>query len=56
MTCYIDAFSGLAGDMLVGAFADAGADRETICPSLTSLATGGSITWDRVQRRGMSCH
>lgn len=40
--------------MLVGAFADAGADRETIARSLTSLATGGSITWDRVQRRGMS--
>ena len=52
--CYIDAFSGLAGDMLVGAFADAGADRGAISRALESLATGGSITWDRVQRRGMS--
>ncbi len=54
MICYIDAFSGLAGDMLTGAFADAGADREEISRALASLATGGSITWDRVQRRGMA--
>ncbi len=52
--CYIDAFSGLAGDMLVGAFADAGADRDAISSALASLATGGSITWDRVQRRGLA--
>ncbi|MDE3197068.1 MAG: nickel pincer cofactor biosynthesis protein LarC [Acidobacteriota bacterium] len=50
----MDAFSGLAGDMLVGAFADAGADRDTITRSLAGLATGGSVTWDRVQRRGMA--
>ncbi|MDP9171044.1 MAG: nickel pincer cofactor biosynthesis protein LarC, partial [Acidobacteriota bacterium] len=48
------AFSGLAGDMLVGAFADAGADREAISNALGSLATGGYIAWDRVLRRGMS--
>jgi uncharacterized protein (TIGR00299 family) protein len=53
VTCYIDAFSGLAGDMLVGAFADAGASHEAISQALTGLATGGLITWDRVQRRGM---
>jgi uncharacterized protein (TIGR00299 family) protein len=52
--CYIDAFSGVAGDMLVGAFADAGADRDAISAALSGLATGGSIAWDRVQRRGMS--
>jgi len=52
--CYIDAFSGLAGDMLVGAFADAGADRDAISRALAGLATGGAIEWDRVQRRGMS--
>jgi uncharacterized protein (TIGR00299 family) protein len=40
--------------MLVGAFADAGAPRETISQALAGLATGGVITWDRVQRRGMS--
>jgi pyridinium-3,5-bisthiocarboxylic acid mononucleotide nickel chelatase len=52
--CYIDAFSGLAGDMLVGAFADAGADRDAVTSALESLATGATVTWDRVQRRGMS--
>jgi uncharacterized protein (TIGR00299 family) protein len=52
--CYIDAFSGLAGDMLVGAFADAGADREAISRALEGFAVGGSITWERVQRRGIA--
>jgi uncharacterized protein (TIGR00299 family) protein len=54
--CYIDAFSGLAGDMLVGAFADAGADQATISNSLASLATGGSVTWERVMRRGIAAN
>ena len=40
--------------MLVGAFADAGADRETITRGLSALATGGFVSWDRVQRRGMA--
>src|SRR5579862_9396150 len=52
--CYLDAFSGLSGDMLVGAFADPGADRDAISRALAGLATGGTIEWDRVQRRGMS--
>jgi len=30
LTCYLDAFSGISGDMLVGALADAGADRDAI--------------------------
>src|SRR5580692_941773 len=52
--CYIDAFSGLAGDMLVAALADAGADRDTISRALESFAIGATIQWDRVQRRGIS--
>jgi pyridinium-3,5-bisthiocarboxylic acid mononucleotide nickel chelatase len=52
--CYIDAFSGLAGDMLVGALADAGADRDAISRALDSLAFGARIRWDRVERRGVS--
>lgn len=52
--CYIDAFSGLAGDMLTGALADAGADREAISTAIHSLAAGATITWERVKRRGMA--
>ena len=52
--CYIDAFSGLAGDMLLGALADAGADTHAISRALDSFALGATIEWDRVQRRGIS--
>ena len=52
--CYIDAFSGLAGDMLLGALADGGADRIAISHALESFAIGATIEWQRVQRRGVS--
>ena len=54
MICYIDAFSGLAGDMLVAALADAGADRNAITQALRSLATEGEFAWEQVKRRGMA--
>jgi len=52
--CYIDAFSGLAGDMLLGALADAGADTAVISRALESFAIGVRIEWERVLRRGIS--
>ncbi len=52
--CYIDAFSGLAGDMLVGALGDAGADQSAISGALEAFAIGATTTWERVQRRGIS--
>ena len=52
--CYIDAFSGLAGDMLLAALADAGADPNTISSALQSLALNATTEFDRVQRRGIA--
>jgi hypothetical protein len=52
--CYIDAFSGLSGDMLAGALADAGADRNAISHALEAFAIGASIEWTRVHRRGIT--
>jgi uncharacterized protein (TIGR00299 family) protein len=52
--CYIDAFSGIAGDMLAGAFVDAGADSVAISRGLDGFSLGADIQWDRVQRRGVS--
>ncbi len=53
MLCYIDAFSGIAGDMLVGALADAGAPQAAITEALAPLAADAIITWSRVDRRGI---
>jgi uncharacterized protein (TIGR00299 family) protein len=52
--CYIDAFSGLAGDMLLGALADAGADTAAISRALDGFAIGVKTEWERVLRRGIS--
>jgi pyridinium-3,5-bisthiocarboxylic acid mononucleotide nickel chelatase len=44
----------LAGDMLVGALADAGANRDTISRALNSFALGATFEWERVHRRGIT--
>jgi hypothetical protein len=51
--CYLDAFSGISGDMLVGALADAGADKTTIVESLSSLGTGAQFRFEKTMRRGI---
>jgi uncharacterized protein (TIGR00299 family) protein len=53
ITCYLDAFSGISGDMLVGALADAGANHETIVDAITSLETGAVVAFERVKRCGI---
>ena len=52
--CYLDAFSGISGDMLVGALADAGADRELILKAVESLETGAVLSFERVKRCGIA--
>ncbi|HUI56206.1 MAG TPA: nickel pincer cofactor biosynthesis protein LarC [Bryobacteraceae bacterium] len=52
--CYLDAFSGISGDMLVGALADAGADQDAIVGAVGSLETGASVSFEKVQRCGIA--
>ena len=51
--CYLDAFSGISGDMLVGALADAGADEAAIVEALASLETGAVCSFEKVKRCGI---
>jgi uncharacterized protein (TIGR00299 family) protein len=53
LTCYLDAFSGISGDMTVGALADAGADRDAIAAAIHSLAVGASVSFETVKRQGI---
>jgi pyridinium-3,5-bisthiocarboxylic acid mononucleotide nickel chelatase len=53
LLCYLDAFSGISGDMLVGALADAGADQPAIVEALASLETGAVLSFERVKRGGI---
>jgi uncharacterized protein (TIGR00299 family) protein len=54
LTCYLDAFSGVSGDMLVGALADAGADQSAIIAAIASFETGATVSFERVKRAGIS--
>jgi pyridinium-3,5-bisthiocarboxylic acid mononucleotide nickel chelatase len=53
LTCYLDAFSGISGDMTVGALADAGADRDAIATAIHSLNAGASVSFESVKRQGI---
>ena len=54
LTCYLDAFSGISGDMLVGALADAGADQTAIAAAIASLDAGATVSFERVKRCGIA--
>ena len=53
LTCYLDAFSGISGDMLVGALADAGADQAAIINAIGSLDAGAVVSFEKVKRSGI---
>src|SRR5579883_3257540 len=54
LTCYLDAFSGISGDMLVGALADAGADQNLIAESVASLECDATVSFEKTVRGGVT--
>jgi pyridinium-3,5-bisthiocarboxylic acid mononucleotide nickel chelatase len=53
-TCYLDCFSGISGDMTVGALIDAGADARELFGGLESLGTGAAFEVEKTKRRGIA--
>ena len=52
--CYFDAFSGISGDMTVGALLDAGADWIQLEGALLSLGLGASFRVEKTKRKGIA--
>ncbi len=52
--CYFDAFSGISGDMAVGALVDAGASPEALIEALRSLDMGARFEIEKTKRGGVT--
>ncbi|HEX6546953.1 MAG TPA: nickel pincer cofactor biosynthesis protein LarC [Bryobacteraceae bacterium] len=52
--CYFDAFSGISGDMSVGALIDAGASWDTVRAGLESLNLDTAYRLEKVKRQGIA--
>ncbi len=52
--CYFDAFSGISGDMAVGALVDAGADWPAVQDALESLNLEASFRLEKTKRNGIA--
>ena len=52
--CYLDAFSGISGDMTVGALVDAGAPPDALIDALRSLDTGARFEIEKTSRGGVA--
>jgi uncharacterized protein (TIGR00299 family) protein len=52
--CHLDPFSGISGDMTVGALIDAGAPAPELFAVLDSLGTGAVFELERTKRRGIT--
>jgi uncharacterized protein (TIGR00299 family) protein len=52
--CYLDAFSGISGDMTVGALIDAGANSAAVIDALESLSTGAKFEVEKTKRSSIA--
>jgi uncharacterized protein (TIGR00299 family) protein len=52
--CYLDAFSGISGDMTVGALLDAGANARGLLEALNALGLGAAYSVEKTKRRGIT--